>query len=177
MSSPDLLHTQLDRWINAYKNKAVSSIGDTKVIEKEVLKLKDQEGRYNKGYGAGLFTAEQLKEYTTPIKERIASLEAQIAKVKQQENQISTTAVPDTDEIKSFAEESVMMLADLSFELKRAIVTKVVEKIVGTREKLEVSGYLPISSNYVAFKTSNRYRRSAKCGQVDSFQCPHTPES
>jgi site-specific DNA recombinase len=65
MSSPDLLQTQLDRWTNAYRNKAVSSIGDPKAIEKEIAKLKDQEGRYNKGYGAGVFTIEQLKEYRT----------------------------------------------------------------------------------------------------------------
>ena len=164
MSSPDLLQTQLDRWTNTYKNKAVSSIGDTKTIEKEIAKLKDQEGRYNKGYGAGLFTIEQLKEYTTPIKEQIVSLGSQMAKVKQQENQVNATAIPSEDEIKSFAKESAGVLSDLSFELKRAIVINVIERIVGTQQKLEVNGYLPITSNYVEYKTSNRNRRPPKCG-------------
>jgi len=159
MSSPDLLRTQLDRWTNAPRNKVVSSIGDTKVIEKEIEKLKDQEGRYNKGYGAGLFTIEQLKEYTTPIKEQIVSLGSQIAKARQQENQINVAAMPNENEIKSFAEESAGVLSDLSFELKRAIVTNVIEKIVGTQQKLEVSGYLPVTSNYVEFKTGYRNRR------------------
>jgi len=164
MSSPDLLRTQLDRWTNAPRNKVVSSIGDTKVIEKEIEKLKDQEGRYNKGYGAGLFTIEQLKEYTTPIKEQIVSLGSQIAKARQQENQINVAAMPNENEIKSFAEESAGVLSDLSFELKRAIVTNVIEKIVGTQQKLEVSGYLPVTSNYVEFKTGYRNRRPPKCG-------------
>ncbi|OGN20144.1 MAG: hypothetical protein A3I32_01945 [Candidatus Yanofskybacteria bacterium RIFCSPLOWO2_02_FULL_45_10] len=161
MSSPDLLQTQIDRWTNARRNKITSSIGDTKVIEKEIVKVRDQEERYNKAYGAGLFTIGQLKEYTTPIKEQIASLELQIAKAKQQEDQINATAMPSKDEIISFAEESAKTVYDLSFELKRAIVTNVIDKIIATQQKLEVSGYIPITANYVELKTIHRYRRTA----------------
>ena len=161
MSSPDLLRTQLDRWANTRRNKTVSSVDDIEIIGKEITKLKTQEERYNKAYGVGLYTIEQLKEYITPLREQIVSLEAQIAKAKQQENQINATAMPSENEIKSFAEESTKTLSDLSFELKRAIVTNVVEKIVGTQQKLEVSGYIPVTSNYVEYKTSYRNSRSS----------------
>ena len=147
MSSPELLQAQLNRWNKARENKVVSAVGDVKEIEKEIAKLKNQEVRYNKGYGAGLFTIEQLKEYTSPIKEQISSLEYQIAKAKQQENKINATAMPDTDEIKSFTEESAQVLPELSFELKRNIIINVIEKIIGTQQKLEVNGYMPITSN------------------------------
>ena len=162
MSSPELLRAQLDRWIKARQNKAISSIGDTKELEKERSKLKDQEARYNKAYGVGVFTVDQLRDYTTPIKEKINSIEIQVAKVKQQENQMQVTALPNNDEIKSFAERSIKMLSDLNFESKRAIVTNVVEKVVATQQKLEVSGYLPVTSNYVKFNTSSRHCRSTK---------------
>lgn len=169
MSSPELLQAQLNRWNKARENKVVSAVGDVKEIEKEILKLKNQEVRYNKGYGAGLFTIEQLKEYTFPIKEQIGSLEYQISKARQQESQINASMMPDQNEIKSFAEESVKVLPELSFELKRAIITNVVDKVVGTQKKLEVSGYMPITSSYVKHKTSYRDCRIAECGEVHAF--------
>ncbi len=159
MSSPDLLQAQFDRWTNARRNKVVSSVGDTKVLEKEITKLKDEGTRYNKAYGAGAFTIEQLKEYTTPVKEQINSLESQIAKAKQQENQINITAMPSNDEVRSFAEESAKALTDLSFGLKRAIMINVIEKVVATQQRLEVNGYIPLISNYVGHQTSYRHRR------------------
>ncbi|MEK7625642.1 MAG: hypothetical protein AAB467_04845, partial [Patescibacteria group bacterium] len=150
---------QFDRWTNARRNKVVSSVGDTKVLEKEITKLKDEGTRYNKAYGAGAFTIEQLKEYTTPVKEQINSLESQIAKAKQQENQINITAMPSNDEVRSFAEESAKALTDLSFGLKRAIMINVIEKVVATQQRLEVNGYIPLISNYVGHQTSYRHRR------------------
>lgn len=163
MSSPDLMRAQVDRWINARNNKVTSSVGNAKELENETLKLRSQEERYAKAYGAGVFSIEQLKEYTTPIKEQINSLETQIAKAKQQENQVQVSLLPSNDEISSFAEKSMMALFSLSFEQKRAIVTNVVEKIVATQQKLEVIGYLPLTSNYVGFKTDDRYRWPTKC--------------
>ncbi|MFH1385728.1 MAG: recombinase family protein [Patescibacteria group bacterium] len=162
MSSPDLLQMQINRWDNARKNKEVSSIGDIKAMEKEIIKLKGQEIRYNKAYGAGLFTLEQLKEYTTPIKEQVASLELQIAKAKRQENQISATAMPNENAIKSFAEESAEVLLDLSFKSKRAIIVNTVDQIIGTQQKLEVNGDIPITSNYFEHESIHRNRRPAK---------------
>ena len=168
MSSPELLQTQLDRWTHARQNKVMASIDDTKAVERETTKLKDQEERYNKAYGAGLITIEQLRQYTAPLKEQIVSLETQIAKVRQQENQVNATVMPSGDEIKSFAEESAHALSNLSFELKRAIVTSVVEKIIATQQKLEVNGYVPITTSpYVKFKTTDRYRGSSQCWKVN----------
>ncbi|MDP3957149.1 MAG: recombinase family protein [bacterium] len=174
MSSPDLLQVQLDRWIKARKTKVVSSVGDTKAIEEDIIKLKDQEGRYNKAYGAGLFTIEQLNEYVTPVKEQIIALKSQIAKAKQQENQINATTMPGRGEVESFAKESVEALSDLSFTLKRAILTNVVEKIIGTQQQLQVAGHIPLSLNYVKFFTESRHRRVAQCRKIDLVQGAHT---
>jgi len=35
---------------------------DVKALKKEVEKLNEQVDRYSKGYGAGIFTLEQLKD-------------------------------------------------------------------------------------------------------------------
>ena len=147
MSSPDLLQAQLDRWINARRSKAISSIGDVKALGSEITELKHQLDRFNRGFGAGSITLEELRAYTIPLREDIASLEAKIAKAKEQENQINEAAMPSREDIKSFTEESERALPDLSFELKRNIIINVIEKIIGTQQKLEVNGYMPMASN------------------------------
>lgn len=166
MSSPDLLQMYLKRWTNARKTRASSAVGDSKIMEKSILKLKDQEERYTKAYGAGLFSIDQLKEYIAPLKEQTTSLQLQIVKDKQQEEQVTATDLPNNDEINSFAEESKEALAGLIFSLRREIVVNVVEKIIATQQKLEVTGYLPITPNYVRFKTNDRYRRLTKRRQI-----------
>jgi len=88
-----------------------------------------------------------LRAYAIPLREDIASLEAKIAKAKEQENQINEAAMPSREDIKSFTEESERALPDLSFELKRNIIINVIEKIIGTQQKLEVNGYMPMASN------------------------------
>lgn len=35
----------------------------------------------------------------------------------------------------------------------------VLDKVIGTQQKLDVYGYVPIASNYVKFKTEDRNRR------------------
>lgn len=166
MSSPDLLEMYLKRWTDSRKNKASSTVGDSKIMEKSILKLKDQKDRYTKAYGAGLFSMDQLKEYITPLKEEITSLQLQIVKAKQQEGQVAATALPNSVEINSFAQESKEALAGLNFGPRREIVTNVVEKIVATQQRLEVNGYLPVTSNYVKFQTNGRHRRPSQRRQI-----------
>lgn len=173
MTSPDLMERQIKRWKDSKQSRVISSFGDIKTIEGEIVKLKQQEDRYNKAYGAGLISIEQLKSYTTPVREQVGSLEVQIAKAKQEENQIHDAAMPTDDDLKSFAEESIQALPALNFEQKRVIVTSTVRQIVSSQRELSVNGELkldmlwciPAISNHVEYKTIYRYCRATKRGQ------------
>ena len=163
MSSPELLEKQVNRWMSTKQAKAKSSFGDMAIVEKEVSKLKDQEERYNKAYGAGLFTIEKLKEYTGPIKERVAVLESQIIKAGQEVHRINVDVLPTNTESKVFAHEAQKALHNLNFVTKRAIMLNTVEKIIGTQQRLQVFGYIPIT-NHVEFKSIYRHSWLAECG-------------
>jgi site-specific DNA recombinase len=139
------------------------------MIEKEVIKLRTQEDRYSKAYGAGLFTMEQLKEYAMPIREKITALESQVMEAQQRKSQIATAALPAEDEIRIFSEKAVAQLQNLNFTAKRAIVVNVIDKVVGTRDQLQVNGYIPLTQNYVESLPLHRHRRSSKRGQVHAF--------
>lgn len=161
MTSPDLLLKSIDLVMNREKTRTPSLGIDTGAIEKEITKLKLQEERYTKAYSEELYSLEQLKEYISPIRDKVVTLESQIAKSKQQEIKPTFRTVPNENKIKEFTEKFIKFLneATLSFEQKKDIVLSVIKNIVSSREELLVTGSIPITSNYVEFFTSNRYSR------------------
>ncbi len=166
MSSPELISKQTERWMKTRENMGKTVTDDTESIKKELGKLYEQEDRYNKAYGAGLFQIEKLKEYTVPIREKITSLEYRIVKVQEDKSKIIPSILPTSNEIELFTRKSVEALKSLSFESKRAIMLNVIDKVVGNSEKLQVYGYLPITS-YVELQSIHRNRRSAKRRKID----------
>ena len=169
MSSPKLLTEQVERWLKSRQSKAKSTLVDVEATKKEIGKLTEQIERYNKGYGAGAFTLEQLKDYTVPLREKISQLEAQVAKATKQSNQTLLEA-PTKREIEAFTSKAKKTLQDLKFDAKREIILNTVEKVVSDKNQLQVTGYLPLTnSNYVGFKTDNRNRRAAQCWQVHTI--------
>ena len=157
MSSPELLAGQLNRWFKNRQTKAQSVLIDTEALKKDVDKLNEQLERYNKGYGAGVFTLEQLKDYTDPLREKIGQLKRQIASAASESNQ-TRIEMPGKNEMKAFAEKAKEKLQNLKFEIKRAIILNTVDKVIGTQSQLQVIGYIPLN---VQFFTQGRHRRFA----------------
>jgi len=157
MSSPELMKKQIQRWTNSQHDKIDSSGVDVEFLKREIARLKDQEDRYTKAYGGGLFSMEQLKEYTVPVREKVALYESQILKSKQEDRDLQSTPLPDDKEVEAFAKHAVEVLPNLKFEAKRGIVMNVLEKVVGTREKLQIYGFIPVTNVNVC--TNDRHRR------------------
>lgn len=170
MASPELMKSQIQRWTNSQHDKIDSFGVDAEFMKKEIAKLKDQEDRYNKAYGSGLFTMEQLKEYTLPVREKAALYQSQILKSEQAERDSHSTPLPDEKEVEAFAKQATETLPNLKFEAKRGIVMNVLEKVVGTKEKLQIYGFIPVTNINVC--TNDRHRRSTKRRQINTIQRP-----
>ena len=162
ITSEELLLAQAKRWLKNNKNKTEFNEDELDSMLKEIKKLKDQEDRYNKAYGAGVFTIEKLKEYVGPISEKIKSLEIQIAKYKQkQEN--NNTLLPNGKEIKEFIREAKDAIKTFDFSMKRKLILESIDRVIGTKTKLKVTGYIPITSQNVEFKTIHRNCWTTEC--------------
>src|SRR5882724_5574125 len=146
MTSPMLMNKQIQQWMEGQQDKIESSSIDTEFLKKEILKLKEQEDRYNRAYGGGAFTVEQLKEYTAPIREKVASYESQIFKAEQVKREVQSTPLPDASEIAAFTNDARTALHGLDFSGKKAVVTNVVKRVVGTKDKLQVYGFIPVTT-------------------------------
>jgi len=169
MSSSKLMAEQVNRWFKARHSKAKTAFVDIEALKKEIEKLKGQEERYNKAYGASLFTLEQLKGYTMPVREKISALETQIANAASEASQSQVNELPSQREIQTFAQKAKLTLQGLNFGAKRAILLNTVEKIIGTKQLLQVSGYIPLTNQNVEFKTIGRNRRTAERGEIHAF--------
>ena len=157
MSSPESLQEEISRWVNARQTKVKSSGGDIGAIGKEISKLKVQEERYNKAYGAGLFTIEKLREYAEPLRNQITALQIQKEKLQQEDAQIRPFQVPNKQEIESFAHRTSGWLGNLNFEGKRIIIRGILDEAIGTQKQLQVCGSIPLTLNYGAFKSNYRH--------------------
>jgi site-specific DNA recombinase len=169
MSSPELLIKQIGRWSKQRHDKRQGVGISVEELKKDILKLKDQEDRYNKAYGVGLITIEKLKEYVVPLRERIAAIETQFAEAAIEQGCISEARLPEACEVVAFATKASKTLHRLNFEAKRAIVMDVIEKIVGSQQELVVSGNIPVN-NHVELQTIHRYSGPTECGEVHAFQ-------
>jgi site-specific DNA recombinase len=161
MSSPKLMNEQVERWVKNRQSESSFSPANLELLEKEVSKLREQEDRYNKAYGAGAFDLNKLKEYTLPIKQKIVLVEGQIVDQKQKVREQNTSSIPTREQIELFAEKSLQALKTLSFEAKKGIISGILEKVVGNQEKLQVCGYIPIiKQNDVEYFTNDWNCRS-----------------
>lgn len=168
MTSPAILREQAERWLDSRRNKTSGVAVDTEGIKKQIARLKDEEDRYNRAYGAGAFTIEQLKEYTTPLREKLAVLERQIAQARIEESHIDTSRLPSLQEMEVFCGAARKTLQDLNFGQKQAIVRSVIEKVVGTKQELRVNGYIPVeNTNNILLYAIHGNRRAAERRQID----------
>lgn len=171
LSNSDLLIQQTERWLDTGKGKEKVATVDLEVMRKEIENLKQKEDRYNKAYADGVFDLPKLKEYTAPIREKVNSLEYQIARSRQEQEE-NKMAVPSPYEVEEFAKEAKGKLKNLNFSSKRAIVLNVIDKIIGTPEKLSVYGYIPLNikeNQNVTLCSKHRDSRFAECGEVHTL--------
>ena len=168
MCSPELIMKQAKAWFGKQHTKTEHSDISVNSLKTELDKLKKEESRYLKAYGAGIITMEQLSEHSGDLKNQMLSIKGQILSLEQQKKQSQTISLPTDDELKQFCQKAKDMLNYLSFEVKQKIIREIIERATGNKQELSVEGYLPVNlnNNYV-FAPIHRNRRLAQRWQVN----------
>jgi len=160
MSSPELLRSQIQQWLAGRQDKAERADVDVDTIEKEIARAQNEEDRYNKAYGAGLLSLDQLRDYTLAVREKIVSLKAQIAQASEAVATASAINLPSEEQIERFAAKATATLKNLNFGAKRAIVRSVVERCVISSDELRIHGYLPVENSNVELCSNHRHSQN-----------------
>jgi site-specific DNA recombinase len=157
LSRPKLLEAQAKRWVESRNGRQQNDL-ELAGIDNELKRLDEEEKRYTEGYGAGVTPFEVYKESMEQAKDRRNFLLSQRCEIESRQRQ--KISIPP----QRLAELAQTTIAGFNFDDKRAIIRQLVEKVVATREKLTITGYIPINlSKYMELSHADRNRRTAEC--------------
>lgn len=162
LTSSDLIKRQVDRWISKEKKGKGVENQSVEIIEEELERIKSEEQRYVKAYGAQLINFEQLQGFVGDLKIKRASLEGQLKKTVEQKEEVN---IPNSQQIDRFvvkARENLFNFLGLEekfeFEKGQAFVRRFVDKVVASQKEMMIYGYLPLrkENEYVEFWSIGR---------------------
>lgn len=165
-TDPQFLLTNGDYFLTRQQTRdreAVESLGTS---SKEIKRLEEEITRYNKAYGAGVISIEQLIEYTSPLKNTVQKLTKEIELAKSMQLDKGQAFIPSAEELQNFTSYMTHELKDVDFAKKREVVRSSIDKIIGTSEKLLLSGSIHVND-----QTSNRHGMNT----IRHFQGIHIP--
>lgn len=142
-TNADLIREQVRRWTDRQLKQVDNSKGDIISSEKLLKKLSEEEERYEKAYGAGVLTLEQLKERIGEVRLRKQGIQNEVTKA----NEVESKPVIDMAQIDNLPQRFSSMLQSLSFEEKQLFLRNVLERVVvGDGTKVSVKGCIPVES-------------------------------
>lgn len=163
MTNSELLYKMAGKWTEL-RTKAVSEfIIDINSTKDELKKLRRQEDRYTKAYGMGVLTLEQFQKIIVAVRTKISTLDKQLIEIRSDTSSDSLTVLPDEKDVKAFVEHTSIIIQSLDFLAKKKITDNIINKVTGNREKISVTGKIPLSLNlnYVALCTNGRNSQDA----------------
>ena len=164
LQHPELIYEQAKRW----QNKPSPVDDQITILKQHLQKLDEKHNRFIKIYGDGDLSEHEYKNEKYEIdKQR----EVIISEISALENEKANVPSLPLGEIVSGVVE---LVEELDFESKQQIIRKLVKKIVATKKEVNVWGYLPIlETGKIGLNVKYRYRWTAQCRQVNTFQRPH----
>ncbi len=164
VTDPDRLKEQAKRFMSEKTTAVANTSTEADELKREIEKLKKEESRYIKAYGAEVISEEQFKEALTDLKGRRGILERQVGHMESQKQDVDDVILPADNELEELCgavKEILEQEESKTFPVKRAIMQKSLDTIVGEQRKLRVRGFLSMKEvfeNYVKFHSSSRNR-------------------
>lgn len=154
-------------------------------LYKSLKKLDDEQYRYDKAYGQNVMSERRYKDVMNELNDK---REAMVSEINALEDEM-TNQKPIT--VEQYFDGTIKRVENLNFTEKKAIIKKVITKIVATKQEISIWGRIPLlatptgetinnneSSIYanhlenereVGLNVEHWHRRPAKCGQINPF--------
>ena len=176
----DVLATHLREWLERTTSDTTNE-ERLRLATSRLNELKRQRERLIDAYQIGALQLDEFRTRKTTIEERIVAVEHQQAELGSQAAR-RELAIRQVAGVEGFVEQLRDQLADPTFEVKRAILRLVVEKVVVTGHRLEIHLALPVSGSYDLTsrwrpKTPIHHNFCESGEQPESQVGPKSPES
>lgn len=169
LTNKDELICQLKIYQNKFKNDYSSYDDEIEVLRTQIKKQKEEEHRFNKAYGAGIYTLEKLRGIIDPIQKNLTIAEKRLNELELKKKHQLPFEMPDENAIDSLINTAKLELNNLSFSGKKDIIVRVIEKVEAKQGELTLTGYLPIPiNNHVKLRSNHRYGLNATLNLIHS---------
>lgn len=165
LTDPKLIREHAERWLNQQKSSNTSI--DANVLEKRLRELENEQKRYVDAYGKGLLPealfAEKMRE--TSIQKE--STKQELAKASK--NRGSAVKIG----IEQLVQKATRKIGELTFEQKKFIIERVVDKIVASPQEVTIWGHIPVPALATTGKVNHvsqyRNRWPAQCREIHTI--------
>ena len=164
----------------AKRRQATSPLqSQLKMLHTRLKKQDDEQRRYDKAYGQGVMSERRYKDVMYELNQ---NREATVAEISALEDEMTNQK---TISVEQYFDETIKRVGNLSFTEKKAIIKRIVTKVVATKQEVKVWGRIPLlatpekktinnneisifathllNERKVGLNVSNRYSRSTKC--------------
>lgn len=149
LTEPGLVRQQAERW-----QKDTSPLeAQLTELETRLKGLDDEERRYVKVYGQGHMSERIYKENVAELNEKRSKLLVEIAGIR------DTLASKRPLPLEKMVDGVIELVGNLDFTDKKAVIRKLVTKIVATKKEINIWGQIPIlATGQVGYESSYRHR-------------------
>lgn len=164
LTNPKLVREQAEKYLKSQSDSRTISEYEAGQTNKKISKLKDEESRYLKAYGADLMTFGQLKEETTVVRRKIDELQSRMKSIEEKP-QVSSIDLSNVDVL---VEKVKQVIKSYEPEKKQLLLRSLLNKvIVESQTKAVVKGYIPLDTQVrkVGLCAESRDSRFAKLGK------------
>lgn len=109
-----------------------------KTLHTKLKKLDNEQHRYDKAYGQGVMSERRYKDVMYELNENRETLVAEISALEDE----MTNQKPIT--VEQYFDETIKRVGNLSFTEKKAIIKRVITKIVATKQEVKIWGRIPL---------------------------------
>ena len=165
LTQPHLAKHHIQKWLEK-QNKAKTQT-NTSSIKKKLSGLENERKRYVEAYGKGLILEDLFEDQVQLVNRQIEELQSQLPSPS------TNRGISGKIDIDSLVRKATQKLSEVTFQQKKHIVERVINKVIASPQEVTIWGQIPLTASVsmgkVKYEPINRHRRTAKRRQVDAI--------
>jgi site-specific DNA recombinase len=155
LTEPALIREHAERWINGQSEPEPSN--SAQELGKQLTELENEQKRYVEAYGKVLIPEQIFAERMSETSKQISLLKKQITKVSVNRGIVGKINI---DQLITKVTKSI---GNLTFDQRKHIVERVVDKIIASPEEITIWGHIPIPQSALVTGKVNHVSQYRYC--------------
>jgi site-specific DNA recombinase len=138
LTQPELIKSSIQNWLE--RQKAVKTNTNVSSIKKKLSGLENERKRYVEAYGKGLIPEELFGEQVQIVNRQVEELQSQLS------NNSTNRGITGKIDIDSLVVKATQKLSEVTFQQKKHIVERVINKVIASPQEVTIWGQIPLTA-------------------------------